>query len=294
MKGSVVLAGLLMAASALIGAADAVIVRFVGPEMHVFQITFFRNFFSLLILLPFLLGRGGLSFSSEIWGVHVSRAALKLGAMIAYFFAILHLPLAVVMAIAFTAPLFTTAGGILFLGERLTAVRIVSGLVGLAGVLIVLQPGTVPLDGGIALAFASAMGLGVVAVLMKASSGRERAGQIVLLNLVLIVPMAFLISLPVWVFPSLEILGLLALQGILGALGQLSVAKAMSMADAAAIIPVDFIRLPLVIVLGAVLFAENTGWPVFLGGTVIFAAILIQIRYERANAIAAQVKSGGV
>lgn len=292
MKGSIVLAGLLMALSALIGATDAVIVRVVGPEMHVFQITFFRNFFSLLVLLPFLLRRGGVSFSSRFWGVHAVRAALKLGAMIAYFLAILRLPLAVVMAIAFTAPLFTTAGGILFLGERLSRVRVLSGLLGLAGVLIVLRPGAVPLDGGVALAFASAMGLGVVAVLMKASSGRERASQIVLFNLVLVVPIAFAISLPVWTFPSPEILGLLAVQGALGALGQLCVAKAMSMADAAAIIPIDFIRLPLVIVLGVVLFAESTGWPVFIGGTIIFAAVLLQMRSERATALTAHAKSG--
>lgn len=291
MKGSVVLAGLLMAASALIGATDAVIVRLVGPEMHVFQITFFRNFFSLLVLLPFLVARGRLDFSSRFWGVHAVRAVLKLGAMIAYFLAILQLPLAVVMAIAFTAPLFTTAGGIVFLGERLSRVRVLSGLLGLTGVVVVLQPGAVPLDGGVALAFGSAMGLGIVTVLMKASSDHEPASQIVLFNLVLVAPMALVISLPVWTNPTPDVLGLLALQGVLGALGQLAVAKAMSMADAAAIIPIDFIRLPLVVLLGGLLFGETTGWSVFLGGTVIFTAVVFQLRRERRTAITAQMKS---
>ena len=290
MRTSVALAGLLMAVSAIINALDAVIVRLVGAEMHVFQIAFFRNLFSLALLLPFLLTKGTFSLSSEIWGMHVARAALKLGAMLAYFWAILQLPLAVVMAIAFTAPMFATAGSILFLGERLSAVRIAVGVAGLAGVLIVLRPGVVPVESGVLLAIASAIGLGVAAVLMKASSSREPASKIVLLNLVLIVPMAFLVSLPVWTQPSLESLALLALQGGLGAIAQLSVARAMSMADASAIIPVDFIRLPLVILLGAVLFGESTGWWVFVGGTIIFLAVMFQMYSERSIASAIQTK----
>jgi drug/metabolite transporter (DMT)-like permease len=284
MPAPVLLAGLLMAVSASISALDAVIVRFVAPEMHVFQITFWRNFFSLLALLPFLVRSGGLGFSSGYWGTHIIRAAIKLGAMIAYFFAILQLPLAVVMALAFTAPMFASAGGILLLGERATVTRVLSILAGLAGVVIVLRPGVLPFEAGALLALASAAGLGIVALLMKVSSGRESASRIVWLNLVLVVPMSLVLAVPVWSTPSMPILGLLVVQGVLGAVAQLAVARAMGMADAAAIVPVDFVRLPIVIFLGAVLFAEDTDWPVYVGSAVILGGILIQLRAERHRA----------
>jgi drug/metabolite transporter (DMT)-like permease len=281
MPAPVLLAGLLMAVSASISAVDAVIVRYVAPEMHVFQITFLRNLFSLLVLLPFLIRSGGFGFSSRYWNIHVLRAVIKLGAMIAYFLAILQLPLAIVMALAFTAPMFASAGGILLLRERATVTRVFSILAGIAGVVIVLRPGMLPLEMGALLALASAAGLGIVALLMKVSSGRESASKIVWLNLVLVVPMALVLAVPVWATPSPPVLGLLVVQGVLGAVAQLAVARAMGLADAAAIVPVDFVRLPIVIFLGAILFAELPDWPVYVGSAVILGGILIQLRAER-------------
>lgn len=279
----VIIAGALMAVSAAISAVDAVIVRFVAPDMHVFQIMFFRNLFGLVVLMPFLVRSTGLGLTSLYWPTHLLRAAVKLGAMIAYFFAILELPLAVVMALAFTAPMFTTVGGIFFLGEKATATRLLSILAGLGGVFIILRPGVVPLDTGAILALASAAGLGVVALLMKLSTGREAGGRIVWMNLVLVVPMGFVLALPVWSTPSAPVLGLLVVQGVLGAIAQMAVARAMGLADAAAIIPVDFLRLPIVILLGALFFAEIPGWPVYLGSAIIFIGILVQLRAERGN-----------
>lgn len=289
----VVVAGTLMALAATLAAADAVIVRLVAPELHVFEITFLRNLFSLFFLAPFIFRDGKAGFSSLHWPTHVARAVLKLGAMVAYFYAIVSLPLAVVMALTFTAPLFTSAGSILLLGERASLLRVLSLVAGLAGVLVILRPGFVPVEGAALLAIASAAGMGVVSLLMKVSSGREEPMKIVSLNLILVVPMSLALAVPVWITPSWPVLALLLLQGAMGAMAQLAIARAMKMADAAAIVPVDFLRLPIVIALGALLFAELPAWPVYAGSAIIVASILIQLRAERARAAPGSGSSSG-
>jgi drug/metabolite transporter (DMT)-like permease len=92
------------------------------------------------------------------------------------------------------------------------------------------------------------------------------------LNLVITVPLALLLALPVWVTPSLDVLGLMALQGALGALAQLSVTRAMALADVSFLMPIEFMRLPLVVVLAYVAFGELAGPWVWAGAVLIFVS----------------------
>jgi drug/metabolite transporter (DMT)-like permease len=87
--------------------------------------------------------------------------------------------------------------------------------------------------------------------------------------------------LPVWTMPSPMMLGLMVIQGLIGGISQLSVSRAMSMADASIISPIEFLRLPLVVVLAWLLFREPTDIWTIAGGTVIFAATLATVLNER-------------
>ena len=99
-------------------------------------------------------------------------------------------------------------------------------------------------------------------------------------NLVITVPLAALIALPVWVWPSPAALGFMALQGVGGLFAQLSFARAMKLADASLVISVDFIRLPIAAVLGYLLFGEPIEVWVMVGGAVIFAGVLASAFWE--------------
>lgn len=271
----------LMLASSTVAVLDAVIVRVVAAEVHPFEIVFFRNFFSLLVLLPFLSASDRAFTANRLWIVHGSRATLKLGALTASFLAVTMLPLSVVTAVAFTTPLFVHLGSILFLGERARVSRICALVAGFVGVVVVLRPTEVPLGLGAVLALASALGLAAVVLLLKFSSERESALKIVWLNLVITVPVAFLLCLPVWTTPSLPTLGLLALQGVGGLLAQLAVTRAMRMSDASLLVMIDFIRLPLAVLLGLALFGEAVELAVLVGGGIILAAIVLLLNFER-------------
>lgn len=278
---AVVAGAALMVVNSSVSAMDGVIVRLIAGEVHPLGIVFFRNFFSLIFLAVLLPAAWRVSPPTDglLW-VHVLRAVMKLLALAAAFIAVTRMPLSSATAIAFTTPLFVALGSVLFLGERLYGARVTALVLGFVGVLIVLRQGAVGLDAGAAWALAGAIGLAGVALLMKFSAGREEPLRIVWLNLLVTVPVAFLLSLPVWATPSLYSIGLLALQGAAGLLAQFSLARAMRVADASLLVVVDFIRLPLAMVFGLTLFDEPVQLAVVIGGGIILAAVLLLFHRE--------------
>jgi drug/metabolite transporter (DMT)-like permease len=270
----------LMGFNATMAALDTVFVRLVAGEVHPLEIAFFRNFFSLVALF-FILKPADRTFDANgLWPIHSLRAVIKLAALVAYFMAITMLPIALVTAIAFTMPLFVTLGSMTLLREGVGPHRLLALAAGLAGMIIILQPPGIELGLGVVLALCSAVGLAGVALLMKVSSGREEPLRIVWFNLVVTVPIALVIALPVWVWPSPQALGLMALQGVGGLIAQLSFARAMKLADASLVISVDFIRLPIAAVLGYALFSESIELSVLVGGGIIFAGVVYSAYWE--------------
>lgn len=277
---AIIAGALFMAGNSLVAAMDGVIVRLIAGEVHPLGIVFFRNLFSLIALYA-IFPRSRLYSDPNIsFWVHAIRAAIKLLALFAGFMAVTQMPLASATAIAFTMPLFVMLGSVLFLGEQFFAARVAALVLGFAGVLIVLQPGAGTLDTGALWALGGAIGLAAVALLMKVSANREDPLRIAWLNLVITVPVALLIAIPVWNTPSLDALGLMALQGVGGLMAQLAFAKAMKLADASLLVVVDFIRLPAALFFGLALFGEPIRVSVIIGGIVILCAILILFHRE--------------
>jgi drug/metabolite transporter (DMT)-like permease len=276
---------LLMVLAAACVAADAAVVRVVSAELHPLQIGFFRALFSLLAMAPWLWRAGLAGLRSARLPLHALRAALKLGALVAYFYALSVMPLAAVTAIGFATPLFAALGAVLVLGETMRARRGLAILVGFAGVLIVLRPGGAVLDPGALFALAAALGLAASALMVKFLAHREPPTAIVGLNLLLTVPLALLVSLPVWVTPDLRLLGWLVLQGLLGACSRIAFTRAMALADASVLMPIEFVRLPLVVLIAYLAFGELADLWTWLGGAVIFGSTVFLARRETRRTI---------
>jgi drug/metabolite transporter (DMT)-like permease len=284
-------AGFMLVSTASI-AIDAALIRVTSAELHPFEIAFFRNLFSLVLVLPWLLRAGPEAWRTQAFGLHLLRAALKLAALCSLFYAISLMPLAEVTAIAFTAPLFVALGGGLLLGERLRAVAWAAILVGFGGVLIVLRPGSALFDPVILAAIAAALGQAGIILVLKFLTRTEPTVRLVGLNLALSVLLGSLIAIPVWTWPSPFVLLLLAAQGALGALGQTCTARALSLADASVIMPVEFMRLPLVVLIAWLAFDEPGQIWTWVGGAVIFGATFVLVRSSRAGTDATAAPAG--
>lgn len=279
-KPNVVIGSCWMLVLASCTALDAVIIRVVGQSVHPFEIGFFRVLFALILIAPWLIRTGWIELRSAFLPLHACRAALKLGAQIAYFYAILMIPLTDVAALGFTKPIFVAIGAALFLGEVMRVRRWTAIAIGFLGILIILQPTSGVFDPWSLLAVAAAIGLAGVALMMKFLTSREATTRILAWNLMISVPIALILALPVWTTPSLPILGLLLLQGGLGALAQFSAARAMRLADASMLTIIEFVRLPLVALLAFAFFSEIAGYWTWIGATIILTSTLYLVRRE--------------
>jgi len=101
------------------------------------------------------------------------------------------------------------------------------------------------------------------------------------LNLVISVPLGLAMTVPVWSVPSLPALGLMLLQGAGGLAAQLAVTSAMSRAEASLLVAIDFIRLPLAVALGYLLFGETVDLAVLCGGAIIILSLVLLFSRER-------------
>ena len=122
--------------------ADAMAKWFGMAGYHSTQIVFFRYLFGLLPVAA-VVWHAGLSQlkTSRPW-VHVFRGMLMFSALSLFFRGLRDVPLAEGIAVAFTAPLFVTALSAPVLGEKVGIQRWSAVLVGFAGVLIILRPGS--------------------------------------------------------------------------------------------------------------------------------------------------------
>ena len=280
------------AGGAALAAVDAAIVRTLDGGVHPFVIGFFRAAFGALAVLPLVLARPEIMKTRFPIAQHATRAGLKLLALVAFFAAFSQGPLSDVTAIAFTSPVFVVLGAAMMLGERLGPMRIAAVAVGLAGALLIVGPTGTGLSLAMGFALSGALMQAVIQLMLKSMSSGDRTATLVVWNLFLTVPLAFVLALPFWVTPSWDQLGLLALQGVLGAGCMALMTHAFSLADASIIAPVDFLRLPLVAALGYALFSEVAQPSTLAGGVLICAAALLASRASRRvkSRVACQVK----
>lgn len=272
---------LLMLMVAGLMAIDTALVRVLSGELHALEIVFYRSLFGLVAVAPWLWRHRRAFGHTANFRLHLGRALLKLLALFAFFQAIAGAPLASVTAIAFTTPLFVAVGAVLFLGERLPALRIAAIVLGFIGVVIVVRPGAGLIDPAIVFAVVGAIGIAAIALMLKFLSGRDPPSTIVGLNLLLSVPLALLLALPVLGLPSWPMLGLLAFQGAVGAVSMTMVTRAMALCDASFLSPIEFVRLPLVALIAYLAFGEVSDLWVWVGGAVIFVAVVALTQSER-------------
>jgi drug/metabolite transporter (DMT)-like permease len=278
---TVVLAAVLMVFSGLLYAVNMGIIRVVSADVHPFVIAFFRNFFAVMFLLPWLVRGKAAIFRTNRLNLHVGRAFIQVMAMVTWFTAISLMPLADVTSVMFTAPTMVGMGAVLLFGEKMGIRRWSAGLIGLAGALIILRPGFENGGWHAAVALSAALSWAALTLTMKSLTRYDSVGTIVSFNLLLATPLALIGALFFWQWPSYENLMWMALQGGLGAIAQASMTRAMSLADASYVITFDFLRLPFAAVIGYVAFAELLDPMTLAGSAVIIASTAYFVHRER-------------
>ncbi|RWR27076.1 DMT family transporter [Sinirhodobacter populi] len=276
MKDHAALAGILIMGAVAVGTAlDAAIVRLLAGEIHPVMLTFTRTLFGLLALVPFLVRRPEILRTRARFS-HVLRAALKLGSLMTLFVALQNAPLATVTAISFAAPFFLALGAWLFLGEVPGLSRLTGLILGFVGILVILAPAIGVAQGSaLLLAVASALMTALIQLMLKVMGRADSALTLVTWNLIVCTVLALVPATWFWTWPTAWQWAILAVQGAMGTLCQLGVTRALQLADASLVAPVDFLRLPMVALIGWVAFGQVPASATYWGGAIVFIGILV-------------------
>ena len=273
-----------MLGSVLSFSALAVAARHVSRVHDTFEILTLRSAIGLTLVLAYGLASGRLAeVSTRNLPGHFLRNSVHFVGQNLWFWALTQITLAQLFALEFTSPLWVILLAPLFLGERLTATRLGAAALGFIGVLIVVRPDPAALNLGIAAAAGSAVCFASVSILTKRlTRGTSVLGILFWLTLMQLVFGAVCASYDGQVtWPTAQTLPWLLLIGFCGVFAHLSLTSALSMAPASFVVTIDFLRLPLIAVVGALAFAEPLDPAVLLGGGVIFAGIWLNLRSAR-------------
>jgi drug/metabolite transporter (DMT)-like permease len=265
---------LLMTGAALGFSIMNALIRAGSLELEPIQIVFFRNFFALLFMLPWLARAGTAGLRTDRLGFHALRSGIGLVAMVCWFYSVSLLPLAQAVSLNYTVPLFATVGAALVLGETVRARRWTATIVGFLGVLAIVRPGFQEVSWAMSLPILAAIFMATAALLIKSLSNTENPNAMVFYMNLFLTPMSLVPALFVWVWPSWEVLGLMALVGGLATGAHLMLTRAYAKADASAVIPFHYMQLPFVALLAFVAFGEVPALWTLLGAAVIAGAAI--------------------
>jgi len=273
-----------MSGAVLSFAVMAVAVRELLRHVGILEILALRTVVSLLVVCAIVSRHGFATLRTRRVPEHAARALLHLGGQFCWMYAIAALTLATVFAIEFTMPVWTAVLAAIFLHERLTAPRLVQLVLGLAGVMIILRPGL-----GAFHPAALVMVLGSVfyasnMIFTKRLSATDSPLAVTFWMSVVQLPVTAVAAAPQWVMPSIADLPWILAIGCGSFAAHYSMTRAMKVADATVVVPIDFIRLPLIAVVGALFYNEPFDPMVIAGATVIFVGTYFSLSRERGAA----------
>ena len=263
----------MIAASAMFAGMIGII-RFlaVRGDLHPFEIAFFRNLFGLAFMLPWLARVGFAGLRTRRIGLYTLRGVISLMAMLSWFWAVSVMPLAEAVALSFTTPIFATVLAVIVLHEVVRARRWTATLIGFLGAMIILRPGVGQLAPAALVVLFSAMAIAGAITCLKLLARTESANAIVTYMVLFLTPMSLVPALFVWTTPSWETLPWLVALGGLATAAHGCVTRGFAAADASAMMPFDFVRLPFAALIGFLVFGEVPDLWTWVGAAIIFGA----------------------
>tara|TARA_R110001592_G_scaffold363396_2_gene687759 strand:- start:189378 stop:190289 length:912 start_codon:yes stop_codon:yes gene_type:complete len=270
----------------------AVASRELTAVMGTVEILFWRSLLGCAIVVVLLARAGVLNWQGlqpHLTGWHLLRNAPHFAGQCAWLVAISALPLAEVFALEFTTPLWAALLAALFMGEALNRGRWISLLLGFAGVLLILRPGVVVINFASLVMLAGAFGFGITVIvtrkLTQLLQGHSHAFLLVLFYMTLMQGLMslalLLLTAEVHLPPAGSGLWLMA-AAVTALAAHYCLTRALSNADASVVMPMDYLRLPLIMVVAWWLYGESVTLWLLLGAALIIAGnacgLYLQVR----------------
>jgi drug/metabolite transporter (DMT)-like permease len=248
-------------------------------ELNVFQIMEVRTILGFFMLYPLIRLNGGFAAMKTSRPLqHIARNLVHYAAQLGWFFALTLIPLAQVVSIEFTMPIWTAILAASFLGERMTVWKIAAIVLGVVGVVVIVRPATGEINPGQMIALGAAVGFGISIAMMKSLTRTETTLTIIFWMQVIQAVAGFIPALYVWIWPSAYAWGWMVVIAFCGTFSHYCMARAMLYADATVVVPMDFLRVPLTAAAGWLLYSERLDMFTVLGAALILTGNLLNLK----------------
>ncbi|MPZ41376.1 MAG: EamA family transporter [Rhizobiales bacterium] len=261
----------------------AIAIRGLSGSLSILEILTLRAAVGLLIILAVMALRPELrrGISRKRLRLHVLRNSIHFGAQYLWAWSLVLLPLATVFALEFTMPAWTILLAPFFLGERMTPSRIGAVILGIAGVLVIVRPGLGTFQPAALMVLAAALGYAIQIIATKKLTATDSTFAIVFwMNViqlaigVTVAGVAFVGKIEWSLVPGIAAIG------AAGLFAHFCMSNAFRAGDASLVVPLDFLRIPLIAVVGWWLYSEPLDIFVFAGAGLIISGILWNLRAE--------------
>ncbi|HEY6699236.1 MAG TPA: DMT family transporter [Pseudolabrys sp.] len=255
--------------------------------LSIFEILAIRSGVALLVLLVLLTLRPDLRLYAvpRRMGLHIFRNTIHYASQFSWALSLTMLPLATVFALEFTMPAWTAVLAVWFLHERMTASRFGVVVLGLIGVLVILRPGIASFNPAAILVLIAAFGYAITMITTKKLTITETTFAIIFWMAVIQFPLSLIGSDPA-AFLNLDTRHILPAMGVgtAGLTSHYCLSNAFRSGDATLVVPLDFMRIPLIAVVGWAFYGERLDIFVLLGALIIVSGVLWNLRSEVAQA----------
>jgi drug/metabolite transporter (DMT)-like permease len=261
----------------------AVSIRALSGTLSILEILTVRSAVALVIIGAVALARPELrkSVTRRRLPLHILRNTVHFGSQYLWALSLVLLPLATVFALEFTMPAWTILLAPFFLRERMTTSRVGAVVLGLIGVCVILRPGIESFQPAALLVLTAALGYAIQNIATKKLTTTESTFAIVTwMNIIQFV--LGIIGAGVLFFGKIGVENLPAVIGLgtAGLFAHFCLSNAFRAGDASLVVPLDFLRIPLIAVVGWWLYAEPLDVFVFAGAGLIVSGIVWNLRSE--------------
>ena len=255
--------------------------------LSIFEILAIRSGVALLVMLSLLAARPDLRLHvvPRRMGLHLFRNTVHYASQFSWALSLTMLPLATVFALEFTMPAWTAVLAVWFLHERMTPSRLGVVVLGLIGVLVILRPGISGFNPAATLVLLAAFGYAITMITTKKLTMTETTFAIIFWMAVIQFPLSLIGSNPA-AFLNLGMHNLLPAVGVgtAGLTSHYCLSNAFRSGDATLVVPLDFMRIPLIAVVGWAFYGERLDVFVLLGALIIVSGVIWNLRSEVARA----------
>jgi drug/metabolite transporter (DMT)-like permease len=261
----------------------ALSIRGLAGVLNVFEILAIRNGAGVVMLLALALARPELraSLKPRRMGLHALRNSIHYAAQFAWAKGLTLLPLATVFALEFTAPAWTGMLAALFLGERLTPSRIAAMVLGFLGVVVILRPGLATFQPAALIVLGAALGFALNSIVTKKLTADVSTFAILFWMNVMQLPLAML-GADLNALTRLEWSHAVSVVGVAvaGLASHFCLTNALRWGDATIVMPIDFMRIPLIAIVAWAVYGEPIDVVVFVGAGLIVFGVILNLRSE--------------